>query len=317
MAALGVRIFTDDGTGVQDARLMRRAMEYASGLGVVLAQHCEDASLAGGGPDARGRMVEPPRHPGSAGRGRGADGHARPGPGPPDRGGDPFPAPLQRRVAGDDPGRQGIRAGGDGRGGAPPLHPDRRRGRLLRPGVQGQPAAAQPAPTSPPSRRRWPRGSWMPSPPITPPTPRRPRSCRSTRPRPGMLGLETALGLALTELDLPSGADPGPAVLAAGRHRRPVRRARRSGRGRRRPPTSASSTRPPSGWSIRPPWPAGAATPPTPGEPWSAGPGTPSSAANRSSSTARRSDERSRPGARAAPAMTGADRLTTRGGAQR
>ncbi len=49
MASLGVRIFTDDGTGVQDARLMRRAMEYASGLGVVLAQHCEDASLAGGG----------------------------------------------------------------------------------------------------------------------------------------------------------------------------------------------------------------------------------------------------------------------------
>ncbi|HUS61287.1 MAG TPA: dihydroorotase [Acidimicrobiales bacterium] len=49
MAALGVRIFTDDGSGVQDARLMRRAFEYASGLGVTLAQHCEDASLAAGG----------------------------------------------------------------------------------------------------------------------------------------------------------------------------------------------------------------------------------------------------------------------------
>jgi dihydroorotase len=49
MAALGVRIFTDDGTGVQDARLMRRALEYASALNVTLAQHCEDASLAGGG----------------------------------------------------------------------------------------------------------------------------------------------------------------------------------------------------------------------------------------------------------------------------
>jgi dihydroorotase len=49
MAALGVRIFTDDGTGVQDNRLMRRALEYASGLGVTLAQHCEDESLAGGG----------------------------------------------------------------------------------------------------------------------------------------------------------------------------------------------------------------------------------------------------------------------------
>lgn len=49
MAALGVRIFTDDGSGVQDARLMRRALEYASALGVTLAQHCEDASLAAGG----------------------------------------------------------------------------------------------------------------------------------------------------------------------------------------------------------------------------------------------------------------------------
>jgi len=49
MAALGVRLFTDDGTGVQDSRLMRRALEYASSLGVVLAQHCEDAGLAAGG----------------------------------------------------------------------------------------------------------------------------------------------------------------------------------------------------------------------------------------------------------------------------
>jgi len=49
MAALGVRMFTDDGAGVQDARLMRRALEYASALGVLLAQHCEDAELAEGG----------------------------------------------------------------------------------------------------------------------------------------------------------------------------------------------------------------------------------------------------------------------------
>jgi len=49
MAALGVRLFTDDGRGVQDAGLMRRALEYASDLGVVLAQHCEDEALAAGG----------------------------------------------------------------------------------------------------------------------------------------------------------------------------------------------------------------------------------------------------------------------------
>src|SRR5699024_7807030 len=49
MADLGVRMFTDDGFGVQDNLLMRRAMEYAVGLGVVLAQHCEDDALCGGG----------------------------------------------------------------------------------------------------------------------------------------------------------------------------------------------------------------------------------------------------------------------------
>jgi dihydroorotase len=49
LAALGVRFFTDDGTGVQDGRLMRRALEYAKGLGVTLAQHCEDDVLAAGG----------------------------------------------------------------------------------------------------------------------------------------------------------------------------------------------------------------------------------------------------------------------------
>jgi dihydroorotase len=49
MADLGVRLFTDDGAGVQDNRLMRRALEYASGLGVTLAQHCEDDALSQGG----------------------------------------------------------------------------------------------------------------------------------------------------------------------------------------------------------------------------------------------------------------------------
>ncbi len=49
MAELGVRIFTDDGAGVQNNRLMRRALEYASALNVTLAQHCEDAALAEGG----------------------------------------------------------------------------------------------------------------------------------------------------------------------------------------------------------------------------------------------------------------------------
>jgi dihydroorotase len=49
LAALGVTLFTDDGTGVQDAGVMRRALEYARGLGVTLGQHCEDGALAAGG----------------------------------------------------------------------------------------------------------------------------------------------------------------------------------------------------------------------------------------------------------------------------
>jgi dihydroorotase len=49
LAALGIRLFTDDGSGVQDGSLMRRALDYAKGLGVTLAQHCEDDCLSGGG----------------------------------------------------------------------------------------------------------------------------------------------------------------------------------------------------------------------------------------------------------------------------
>ncbi len=56
LVRLGVRIFTDDGAGVQNARVMRRALEYAAGLDhltggrrVVVAQHCEVDELAAGG----------------------------------------------------------------------------------------------------------------------------------------------------------------------------------------------------------------------------------------------------------------------------
>src|ERR1700681_165431 len=46
LAALGVRLFTDDGRGVQDVAVMRRALEYARGFDITLAQHCEDEALA-------------------------------------------------------------------------------------------------------------------------------------------------------------------------------------------------------------------------------------------------------------------------------
>lgn len=56
MAALGematgpasVRLFTDDGKGLQDALLARRIMEYLRGFDAVYAEHCEDAALASG-----------------------------------------------------------------------------------------------------------------------------------------------------------------------------------------------------------------------------------------------------------------------------
>lgn len=45
LAREGVTLFTDDGTGVQDAMLMRRALVMARQAGVTLAQHCEVASM--------------------------------------------------------------------------------------------------------------------------------------------------------------------------------------------------------------------------------------------------------------------------------
>jgi dihydroorotase len=48
--ALGVRIFTDDGACIMSAGVMRRALEYASSLpGAIVAQHAEDETLAGSG----------------------------------------------------------------------------------------------------------------------------------------------------------------------------------------------------------------------------------------------------------------------------
>jgi dihydroorotase len=45
-SAAGVRLFTDDGKGVQDSRLLRRAMEYIKGFDAICAEHCEEVSLS-------------------------------------------------------------------------------------------------------------------------------------------------------------------------------------------------------------------------------------------------------------------------------
>ncbi len=47
---LGLRVFTDDGDCVADANVMRRALEYSRSLpGAVIAQHAEDPALVAGG----------------------------------------------------------------------------------------------------------------------------------------------------------------------------------------------------------------------------------------------------------------------------
>jgi dihydroorotase len=51
-----VRLFTDDGRGVQSALFARRAMEYLVAFDAIFAEHCEDATLAVGGQMHEGEM---------------------------------------------------------------------------------------------------------------------------------------------------------------------------------------------------------------------------------------------------------------------
>ncbi len=250
--------------GVQDASLMRRALEYAGGLGVTLAQHCEDETLAEGGHMHEGEWSSRlgiPGQPAEAeelmvmrdialARLTGASVHFQHLSTMPVRW--RWCAPRERTAC-------AVTAE------ATPHHftLTARGVRRLRPGVQGEPAAAHR------DRRRGdqggigrrhhrrhrdrPRSARR----------RRPRSCRSIRRRPGMLGLETALALALTELGL--SIDEVLALMSwqpaaiAGLARPP----RRAGRRRLRPRTSASSIPPRRGRSSRRCSPAAAATPPS------------------------------------------------------
>ncbi len=49
MKAAGVVAVSDDGNPVMDAQLMRRAMEYAKGFGLLVISHCEDRNLTANG----------------------------------------------------------------------------------------------------------------------------------------------------------------------------------------------------------------------------------------------------------------------------
>jgi dihydroorotase len=48
MAAIGVRIFSDDGSSVPTARVLRNALMYGKAFDVVIAEHCEEPSLVEG-----------------------------------------------------------------------------------------------------------------------------------------------------------------------------------------------------------------------------------------------------------------------------
>lgn len=56
-SAAAVRLFSDDGLCVHDSLLMRRALEYACGLGGVIAQHAEDPRLTAGAQAHEGRVA--------------------------------------------------------------------------------------------------------------------------------------------------------------------------------------------------------------------------------------------------------------------
>ena len=56
-SAAAVRLFSDDGLCVHDSLLMRRALEYAYGLGGVIAQHAEDPRLTAGAQAHEGRVA--------------------------------------------------------------------------------------------------------------------------------------------------------------------------------------------------------------------------------------------------------------------
>ena len=144
MVEAGVRMFSDDGRCVPTARLLRNALVYAKAFDdVVIAEHCEDASLAENGQMHEGFHSYSLGLAGPAGRGGGS--HRRPR--PRDRAHDRHAAPPLPSVVGPL-GRAGASREGRGhprdrRGHAAPSGVHRRRPRHLRHEPEGEPAAAE------------------------------------------------------------------------------------------------------------------------------------------------------------------------------
>ena len=150
-----VRVFSDDGACVADPALMRRALEYVRAFDGVIAQHAEEPRLTVGAAVERGHRVGASRAHRVAGRGRGGDHRPRR---PAGRACALAAARLPRVDGGfgGDPAlgeEQGLAGERRGHPASPAAH--RRPRRVLRPGVQGEPAAAYRATMSPRYRPHW------------------------------------------------------------------------------------------------------------------------------------------------------------------
>ena len=139
--------------------------------------------------DARGRPLGPARADRLAGRRRGGDHRPRRAAGRARRRAAARLPRVHGRIGGDPALGQGARRAGDRRGDPAPPAADRRLRRELRPGVQGQPAAAHRRRRRRRSGPGWPTARSTPSPPTTPRTRSRTRRASGLGPardaRPG------------------------------------------------------------------------------------------------------------------------------------
>ena len=186
MVEAGVRMFSDDGKCVPTARLLRNALVYAKAFDdVVIADHCEDASLAENGQMHEGfhsyslGLARPARGGGGGHRGprRGDgahDGHAA-----------PHLPPLVRPLGGARPAREGGGHPRDRGGHAAPSGVHRRRPRHVRHQPQGEPAVAERGGSRRAARRASPTGRSTRSRRITHRTRSRRRRRSSISRRPG------------------------------------------------------------------------------------------------------------------------------------
>ena len=154
-SAARVRIFSDDGHCVADPRLMRRALEYVKAFDGVIAQHAEEPRLTEGAQMHEGARLGHARPARLAGGRRGGDHRPRRAAGRARRRPAARVPRLHRRQRGDPALGQAAGHRRDGRGDPAPPAAHRRAGARVRPGVQGEPAAADRGRRGRAARRAW------------------------------------------------------------------------------------------------------------------------------------------------------------------